>query len=183
MTRRRPHTLLSALAISFFTHGVLAQTTHADSVTSARQFAQSFYDWYTRLAVGDSLARAGVTAAEVGVGQKPELFGPSLLAALRADFAATAKASGEIVGLDFDPFLGSQDPCARYQAGNVTHQNNSYLANVHAVCNGERSDSAFVIAEIRPNSGRWRFVNFRYAPGHADLLAELKILREQRRKS
>ena len=44
----------------------------------------------------------------------------TLLQALRVDSEASAHAKDDIVGLDFDPFIGSQDPANRYEARNAT---------------------------------------------------------------
>jgi hypothetical protein len=44
-------------------------------------------------------------------------FESGLLAALKEDVAAQAAAKGEIVGLDFDPFLNTQDPAESYEVG------------------------------------------------------------------
>ena len=100
----------------------------------------------------------------------------------RTSFTAQAKANGELVGLDFDPFLSGQDPCERYRVGKVSYQQNAYLADVYPVCNGKLSDSASVVIELQSTGSSWRFVNFRYPRSHTDLIEELRLLREQRLK-
>jgi hypothetical protein len=50
------------------------------------------------------------TAWNLAIKTKSSVFSPQLALALKEDSAAQAKAEGEIVGLDFDPFLNSQDP-------------------------------------------------------------------------
>lgn len=181
MTFRRFQALLCALLLLASTRGVLAQTKQADSTASAKRFAQSFYDWYAPLATSDSLDRTGHIASEVATARKPALFSKQLWAALRADFAASAKAKGDPQGIDYDPFLSGQNPCARYQIGSVSHRHNSYFADVYPVCDGALSDTVEVVAELQPISGSWQFVNFRYLRGHTDLLRELRFWRDQRR--
>jgi hypothetical protein len=183
MTTRRVQILLYTLVLLPSAHSLSAQTSRADSTAfAARRFAQSFFDWYTRIAVDDSLSRAGMTAAEIATQRRPEAFSRQLLTALRADFTAQAKANGELVGLDFDPFLSGQDPCERYRVGKVSYQQNAYLADVYPVCNGKLSDSASVVIELQSTGSSWRFVNFRYPRSHTDLIEELRLLREQRLK-
>lgn len=53
MTVRRVQALLCALLFVPFTQRLLAQTNHTDSTAAAKRFAQSFYDWYTPLSLGD----------------------------------------------------------------------------------------------------------------------------------
>ena len=155
-----------------------AQTKHGDSIAAVRHFAQGFYDWYTPIARSDS-----GPAAETAIKRKPAMFSTQLVSALRADFAASAKAKGEIVGLDFDPFVSGQDPCERYEVGKVARDRNSYRVDVYAVCAGKRSETAHVIADLQASNGSWRFVNFHYPRSHDDLLSVLKALKKQRQQT
>ena len=107
---------------------------------------------------------------------------------MREDFAAQAKAPGEIVGLDFDPFLNSQDPCERYEVGLITQKGETYLVNVYAICSGKKSSVADVVPEVLHKGSQWEFINFRYPNqaqqyhNSADLLSILRIQREERSK-
>jgi hypothetical protein len=75
-------------------------------VHSVRKFVQGFYDWYAPLAAKESdVQPLKVRRAD---------FNPELVRALEADRAAQAKVSGYIVGLDWDPYLASQDSGDRY---------------------------------------------------------------------
>jgi hypothetical protein len=74
---------------------------------SVRGFVQGFYDWYVPKALDHKIFRAWDLALKT----KSSVFSPELAQALREDSAAQDKAEkGELVGLDFDPFLNSQDP-------------------------------------------------------------------------
>jgi hypothetical protein len=65
---------------------------------SAKRLVQGFYDWYVPRALkGDAVGLA--------LSSKASAFAPRLSKALKEDQAATAQSPGEIVGLDFDPFL------------------------------------------------------------------------------
>jgi hypothetical protein len=102
--------------------------------------------------------------------------------------AAAAKNSDEIVGLDFDPFLNTQDPCNRYEVGKAIAKGNSYWVEVYGICSGKRSAKPDVWPEVVRVNGHWRFANFHYEhqageyPDSADLLGILKTLRQDRQK-
>lgn len=161
------------------------QTTTSGERESLHAFVQGFYDWYVPKALSDS----SVPPSEIALKERSSVFGPQLAAALREDYAAQAKAPGEIVGLDFDPFLNTQDPCERYEVGTGTQKGDTYLVDVYAICSGKKSSVADVVAELLPKGNRWEFINFRYPnqakqyPNSADLLSILKMQREERRKS
>jgi hypothetical protein len=92
------------------------------------------------------------------------------------------------VGIDFDPILNSQDPCKRYEVGKITRKGDNYWVEVYGVCSGKKSEKPDVIPELARIGGKWLFVNFHYEnlmeeyPQSGDLLAKLKILREERQK-
>ena len=71
---------------------------------------------------------------------------------------------GEIIGIDFDPFLLTQDPATSYEIGDIEQKHRHYMAKVYRVEEGQRKETPDVIAEIaRRSDGRWYFVNF-YSP-------------------
>src|SRR5579872_7505605 len=90
-----------AIAPGFSTAQV---TSTPDQSASCRRFAQAFYDWYVPLLQKQS---NGPTS-DIALRRKAEMFGPNLLRALKLDSAAQARAKGELVGIDFDPFVGGQ---------------------------------------------------------------------------
>jgi hypothetical protein len=143
-----------------------------------RALVQSFYDWY----VPKAQAQGPVPAWVVAVREKEKLFSPELASALREDFSAQSSSPGEIVGLDFDPFLYSQDPDDRYETGRITRTGQSYRVEVYGISARKRSDDTSVGAELTGSSGHWRFRNFYYPQGR-DLLTILASLRKSREKN
>jgi hypothetical protein len=124
-------------------------------IASPVPFVQSFYDWYS----------AHQTSFETAIKQKPSAFAPTLLAALRADLAASARDKDDVVGLDFDPLTASQDPCQHYAAGAPTHAGAIYQVPIYGICDGERHPEPDLIAELTLANGTWTFTNFVY-PAH-----------------
>lgn len=145
------------------------------SETPAR-FVQSFYDWYTPIATTEDEVPGWISALQ----SKRDFFTPELAQALEADREAQVRAEDEIVGLDADPFLNSQDPCTRYEVGKVSRKGESYWVDVHGECSGERGGTPDVVAEVVLKSGSWVFVNFHYPREQSDLLALLRRLRLER---
>lgn len=146
---------------------------------AVKDFAQGFYSWY----VPEALKTEETPAWSVALKYKRSAFSPALFRALKEDSDAQAKASGEIVGLDFDPFLNTQDPCDRYEVGAVTSQKAGYRVDIYGVCSGKRNEKPDVVAELARRDGSWAFTNFLYPAIHRDLLSTLRSLQEERQKS
>jgi hypothetical protein len=143
--------------------------------TSAAEFVQRFYDWYVPLAHQDTKSPPWILA----LNKRGAEFDSGLSRALREDWAAQRRVHDDIVGLDFDPILMSQDPLDKYTVGNVSEEGGAYLVSVYGVQDGHRADKPSVVAELKPSKGAFIFTNFRYG-ADGDLLGTLKILREQR---
>ncbi len=159
-----------------------AQTkTDRENFKPLRDFVQSFYDWYVPLAQGEN----SVTASDLALKYQTSAFSPELYQALKEDSEAQAKAT-EIVGLDFDPFLNTQDPCEHYEVGKIARKGEIYKIDVHSVCSGKKSKEPAVVPEVMRKNGRWVFMNFVYEnlikqyPNSADLMSMLKLLRQER---
>jgi hypothetical protein len=149
------------------------------STASIQKWVQGFYDWYTTGALKDKNA----APSDVAIKKKSYDFSPVLLRALKEDMVASSKSPGEVVGLDFDPFLDSQDPDDHYKVGNVTKKGAHYLVEVWGVRSGKREDAVSVIAEVEQANGKFRFVNFIMPEAKDDLLHVLKQLKADRKKS
>jgi len=107
------------------------------------------------------------------------------LHALRIDSEAQARAKGELVGLDFDQFLGSQDPADHYEARRATVKNGTCSVGVWRASptdTAAKMDRPEAVAELKQQNGGWRFANFTYSVGGSDLLHLLANLRQERRK-
>ncbi len=154
----------------------------SDMQKSCRDVVQAFYGWYVPKALKDS----EVPASDLALKYKAALFSPQLLRALREDSQAQAKAKGEIVGLDFDPFLNTQDPSERYVLGNVSVKDDRCSVEVYSVSSGKKSAKAAVVPELVFKGGHWMFVNFHYGKSKRsegeNLVSTLKRLREDRQK-
>jgi len=165
----------------FLTLSCHAQARTNDSPSeSARRFVQNFYDWYAPGAV-----KASSGNREFNWRTKAVDFDPTLFRALREDEDAQANAK-EIVGIDFDPFLSSQDPCVPYKAQKVVRKGDHYFVDVDAECENVTTERPTVTAELAERSGRWVFVNFHYPdpkPAGSDLLSILKENRKDRQGS
>jgi hypothetical protein len=146
-------------------------STEAQAVSA---FVQKFYDWYTPIALGDG------DALGIALHKRPNDFEPALYRALENDEAAQRKAKGDLVGLDFDPILNSQDPGKHYQVGRVEKKEQDYLVEVRDSELTKPESAPDVVAQLEQKDGRWIFVNFHY-PENQDLISILKQLVEDRR--
>ncbi|MGA9853198.1 MAG: hypothetical protein WBR15_09735 [Gammaproteobacteria bacterium] len=155
---------------------------HGGNVETAaeevRDFVQAFYGWY----VPEALKAQEEPAWNVALKYKSGAFSRELYHALNEDAEAQAKTSGVIVGLDFDPFLNTQEPCRRYEVGKIASQKSSYRIDIFGVCSGKRNEKPDVVAEVAHGNGNLVFTNFVYPAIHSDLLNTLKILRKACRK-
>ena len=149
--------------------------------SSCRRFVQEFYDWY----VPFTQANVDGRAMDIALQRKAPLFHPDLARALKIDSAAQSRAKGELVGIDFDPFLGSQDPADHYEARLATMKANKCSVEVRPASPGDtaaKPGKADVVAELSFVGARWEFQNFRYPAVGADLVSVLAGLREERRR-
>jgi hypothetical protein len=78
------------------------------------------------------------------------------------------------VGLDFDPFLNSQDPSERFVVESVVMKGAGCWVKVRGI--SKRQAQETVVPEVACTNGRCQFVNFHYEyDGHpTDLLTILK---------
>lgn len=146
-----------------------------------RKFVQDFYDWYLNLAKNDSVRRK--SPLEQAVQEKASCFSPNLLLQLKEDIKASSANPDEVVGLDFDPILNSQEIAAPYKVEEVTTKDTRYFAHVYGTLNRKKSSKPDVTPELEFSGGKWTFVNFRYdrEQPSTDLLEVLKQLRESRK--
>jgi hypothetical protein len=148
----------------------------------ARQFVQVFYDWYVDRALrGDS----SLNSWDRAVAERRSFFDDCIAAGLSIDSDARAKVDDRIVGLEFDPFLNSQDPADHYEARRVSHAGRHYFVEVVSVgANARSGTKPDVVVELRRTDTHWKFIDF-YFPGHdgipdQDLLGLLSLKRWRR---
>lgn len=144
---------------------------------SCRRFVQVFYDWY--------LSKEAASGLDAVLERKANVFSPELYQHLKEDRDAQEKCPGEICGLDFDPFLNSQDPSAHFKALSVTHKSSSYWVDVYGMESGKRREH--VIPELVQQNDHWVFMNFHYGKNKwtddSNLLRILKNLQADREKN
>jgi hypothetical protein len=145
---------------------------------SVRRFVQEFYDWYAPLAV----QKTETPAFEAALKQRPSAFRAQLVRALQEDVEAQAKVTDDIVGIDWDPFLSTQDPGAHYVVGRVSRERQTYRVEVHAIQAGKTRPKPDVIAEVADREGQWQFVDF-HSPDGDGLLSALAKLKKSREKA
>ena len=178
--KQRAWTITAAVLFALFglTPGQADPVPMAASLALGQKFVQDFYDWYAPKARS---AKNGVPWM-IALKEKSSEFDPGLAAALTADAAAQAKVSDDIVGLDFDPFINSQDtPADRYIVGTARWKGNALLVNVYGSTAGKKAAKPDVVAELVATAGEWQFVDFDY-PGDGDLVSELATLKADREK-
>jgi hypothetical protein len=134
-------------------------------------FVQRFYNSY--------LKQEAPNWAET-VRKRRSLFDPTLASALRDDAAAQARTTGYIVGIDFDPFLGSQDPVNRFAAGRAIPTPVGYRVEVYDLESGAKPT---VLVDVAPSGGSWIITDFRYPTTSSELLSILRLLRRSRAPS
>jgi len=150
---------------------------------SCRAAVQEFYNWYLpRL-----MREVRTPAMTQALNARSQNFSAELHRRLAEDTAAAAKSPDEIVGLDFEPFVNSQDPAPRYVAKRSYRAGKGLWVEVHGVIDGKESEDPDVIPELILSRGHWVFVNFHYPAQEAggarsNLLGVLKELRDARRK-
>lgn len=171
---------LSCAAFAIASSTVVAQPSAGTDQDSCRRFAQAFYDWYGPL----TLKRLKGPASDIALQQKPDAFAPELLRALKTDSEAQARASGDIVGLDFDPFVGGQDPADRYEARRVTLQGDTCSVEIWPVWRrgtSTKSAKPDAVAQLIRARASWRFTNFVYPDVNANLKDVLSQLAQERK--
>jgi len=168
---------LSLILLGSFVWSFPASAQVQDPQEAARKFAQEFYTWYGAISHKNSKLAPDQRATK----EKAQLFSAQLIAALREDYQASSKHPEEIVGLDWDPFLSSQDIDDRYGVGAIKKKGQNYLVEVYGVSGGKRNPEPNVSAEVAQREGHLIFVNF-LSPHGGDLLSDLKKLKESRKK-
>ena len=134
--------------------------------SAAVELVARFYSEYAPRAI-----RSGLLALDSTLVETPGVFTPELLAALRRDAAARAAAAGYINGLDFEPFLNSQDPCEQYELGAAEQVGARIRVQVFAVCRGVRTSVPAVVVEVSRTVDGWAIGNLLFGPPANDVLS------------
>jgi hypothetical protein len=176
----RAPTIWTVLALILASSPLRSETPSGHTAKACLTFVQEFYNWYAPVAGRSNK----IVAYLIAVRSRPSAFGPELARFLRQDAAAQAQAH-EIVGLDFDPILASQDPDLHYVVANPILKGEQCTVRVYRVVDGKQGKEQEVSPELKFQDGRWFFVNFYYdnlaSPnGRPNLLGILRKLRADR---
>jgi hypothetical protein len=184
-SRRRALHIVTALVVilPFYAQTVSCQTSsEQETQKSCREFVQAFYDWY--LSKEAASGNPSMPSVDAVLKRNRNILSPELYQRLNTDLDAEARCRGEICGLDFDPFLNSQDPSAQFKAASVKHKGSSYWVDVYGIESGQRREH--IVPELVQQDGRWIFVNFHYGKNKwtddSNLLRILKDLQVDRKK-
>jgi hypothetical protein len=148
---------------------------------SCHKAVQDFYNAYFDMLESSDKGQQ-VDAEQAVLRRKMPVLAPQLKQLLDEDRQAQAHSPGDIVGLDFNPYLNAQDWDGRYQVTSATVTSGICKATLSGRDAGKSRD--MVIPELRRQDNRWVFVNFHYpdvtTPEDENLIDELQALRKQR---
>jgi hypothetical protein len=164
-------------------HGAVAAPSKAVA-SSPQEFVQSFYDWY----VVSKDNQPDIKGTQAVLKHKKQLLDATLYQKLLEDEQVSAKASGEIVGLDFDPFVNANGLIyTKYQAGAPLMNGAIYRVPVYGIERGKKIPKPVLEADVRKDNGRCVFTNFHFGksefPENENLLSVLNVLHKQRQKT
>jgi hypothetical protein len=155
---------------------------------SCKGFVQDFYDWYLKIYTADNK----VPAAKIALEKQPGIFSPELFKGLENDFKAQSLATDGISGIDFDPFLDSQDAPSSYKVIKTVVDSSGCVAEVSGVGpdwrhKGQTLYAPRIKVNLRYRGRKWIIVNFKYFnrenSSTDNLLGQLKWWADIRKKS
>src|ERR1700730_1157258 len=126
-----------------------------DTAIEAHEFVQKFYNWYVPFS-----AHSKTLACKEVLKAHPEYFSRALAPMLKKNIADMERTGG--LGLDFDPFLNSQDPPSKYVVGPADGTDEGYAMKVYSVRDGRRASKPDVIAVVENQHNSWVLTNFHY---------------------
>jgi Protein of unknown function (DUF3828) len=139
---------------------------------SCREFVQEFYDWYFDRSNTEKTRQIASPSNYEVLTLKPHLFTSELRKMLHDDAVAASKNPGEIVRLDFDPFINAQDWEGKYWVKSVNVKDDTCHASVWGLDAGKKVD--IVGPELRMISNMLIFVDFFYLESMGRAGASLK---------
>lgn len=171
-----------ALLLSLTASAVSAQTSSASDASAVHLEAKRFVELFIERYNGQFRETPERPANWNPLTLVRRSLTPDLWRALEADRAASAANDDEIVGLDFDPFTNSQDPCDTYKAGRTAERADTVMVEILGECHGQNPlfpDAVYLLVR----SGR-EFAIADIAYGHGgSLTGVLRELAEMRKRS
>ncbi len=165
------HAIYLSLA-TIMVGGSVSGETGMDKNFSATAFVQDFVHWYLPLAIKND----AVPSWTVAIRTRRSIFSKTLYEQLRCD-AVAEKEHEDVVGLDFDPFLYSQDPDTDYAVKMVNKNGNIYRISISP--KNSPNVKEYSIVDLSFGIGGWKIENVEY-PGSGTLLSALAALRKER---
>ena len=162
--------LASLIALVVWPAAAVGQPAREPADSAALRFVRGFYAWYV-----PAQARSHERGVELVLKHRGSALGDELRRALVQDSVAQARAKGEIDGLDFDPFLNSQDPCDSYAARRVRRDGDGFAVEIYGTCRVKKDARPDVVVELAPRATSWVIRNIKYSD-HSDLLGQLRLL-------
>jgi hypothetical protein len=160
-----------ALLVLILTAPPLRAAEASAPASRAKAFVASFYAWY----------QGGKKPQDVAavLRAKKDALAPELYRALQQDLAAARKVKDEVVGLDFDPFLNTQEETPALAVGDAVADGGTYRVPA-----AEPGGKARVTVEVDCAPAACRIANLHYpeatSPDDENLVALLKLLARDR---
>lgn len=140
-TRFRPAMAYAVLVLN----GATLPPIHTANIHSPEWDLKAFYHWYIPHAIAGGTGPAWLSVVQ----QRPPVLSSALRQELAADLRRSDQAVGEIDGIDFDPFLGAQDPCSRVVLGRTVRERQRYVIKVTPLCAPGTKSSPFKVFMLR----------------------------------
>jgi hypothetical protein len=135
------------------------------SEEGAKAFVQGFYDWYVGKILAASRKKSGGGFGfDDALKQRPDWFSPELKRLLLEDVAASSKCKDEVVGLDWDPFLESQENPSVYAVGKAEKIAQGFRVSVDDKKLPKGDHNPVAQADVTFVGGHWTFVDFVQQP-------------------
>jgi hypothetical protein len=149
----------------------------ADASPQVRKFVKDFYAWYLPKVERDTdpLTLIGLFKAHGNP------IDDLLLAKLARDYEAQSRSPDDVVGIDYDPFLGGQDTCQGYTPERIRHDGKGlYRVVIFSRCWKTYSEDLTLLI-YQKKSGEYKIRNVLYPEG-GNLLLGLDDLQKEREK-
>jgi len=127
---------------------------------SCRVFVQNFYDMYWNQFAnesGDPSASGKAYSYDDALRRNPPVLSEELIRLIKKDEDTSKAAGGDIVNLDFDPFLDSNGPVGKYLVKSASVVNGVCQAAI------EGGHGIHEVAELKKSGSSWQFINFHYS--------------------
>lgn len=144
---------MAAIVLSPLPSAVAQDAGQQKQEQSCKDFVQGFYNWYLGQSAVNAKSQTAGPAWDDVVRLRPQALTPELLTLLKADLAASEANHDDIVGLDWDPFLATQDPSTNFMVASAVVNNGRCNAVVNGIAHGKKRET--VMPELSPTGATW----------------------------